>query len=144
MLKETYQMKKRFSIDDLKNSACAGINTQVIVNIVPCVTKASKFRNIRTIVDGIPFDSKGEAGRYVKLKLLLQSGEIKNLELQKPYELNDGGTHSLKYVADFVYIDCSTGETIVEDFKGHRTREYNKKKALMLKVHGIKILETKN
>jgi hypothetical protein len=35
-----------------------------------------------------------------------------------------------------------TGKTVVEDCKGYKTKEYLKKKKLMLKIHNIKILET--
>lgn len=45
------------------------------------------------------------------------------------------------YVADFVYVDCATGETVVEDAKGVRTKEYVIKRKLMLWVHGIQVKE---
>ena len=45
------------------------------------------------------------------------------------------------YIADFVYTDCKTGQTIVEDTKGMRTREYVIKRKLMLYMHGIRIKE---
>lgn len=104
--------------------------------------KASKYRNRKTEVDGIVFDSAKEAKRYKELLLLLKSGEIGHLERQVPFELNEGGTYSYKYVADFVYIDARTGQKIVEDTKGCRTREYLKKRRLMKKVCGVDILET--
>lgn len=46
-----------------------------------------------------------------------------------------------KYIADFVYRDLATGETIVEDTKGVRTDAYIIKRKLMLHVHGIRIRE---
>ena len=104
--------------------------------------KKSKYGASKTECDGIVFDSKKEAERYKVLKLLLKAGAIGLLELQVPYELNEGGSHSLKYIADFVYVDAITGKSIVEDTKGFKTREYLKKKKLMLRVHGIKIKET--
>jgi len=76
------------------------------------------------------------------LQLLLKAGEIGFLKLQVEYELNDGGTHSLKYIADFVYVDARTGKTIVEDCKGMRTATYKKKRRLMKKLFNITILET--
>lgn len=103
--------------------------------------KKGKYGNKKDTVNGITFDSKKEAKRYKELLLLQKAGEIGQLRLQVPYELNPGGTHSLKYLADFVYVDAKTGETIVEDVKGFRTREYKKKRRLMLKVHGITIKE---
>ena len=49
--------------------------------------------------------------------------------------------HEISYIADFVYQDARTGETIVEDSKGFRTDAYILKRKLMLWVHGIKITE---
>ena len=48
---------------------------------------------------------------------------------------------AVSYVADFVYVDCATGETVVEDAKGVRTKEYVIKRKLMLWVHGIRVKE---
>ncbi len=93
-------------------------------------------------MDGIVFDSEREAKRYGELKLLLKAGEIWLLETQVSFELNEGGSHSLKYIADFVYLDSRTGEKIIEDCKGFRTKEYLKKRRLMKKIYGIQILET--
>lgn len=105
--------------------------------------KASIYGNKRTEVDGIKFQSKKEAKRYGELKLLLKAGKIGLLRLQVPYELNPGGTHSYKYIADFVYRLTDTGAEVVEDVKGWAGKPvYKKKKKLMLKVHGITIKET--
>lgn len=112
-----------------------------IPNNIP-VPKKSKYGNKKTIVDDIQFDSTKEANRYKELKLLLKAGHIWLLEMQVPFELNTGGTHSLVYIADFVYIDILTGEKVIEDVKGFRTREYKKKKRLIKKVYNIKIKET--
>lgn len=46
-----------------------------------------------------------------------------------------------RYIADFVYTDNETGQTVVEDTKGVRTKEYIIKRKLMLFVHGIRIRE---
>ena len=47
------------------------------------------------------------------------------------------------YVADFVYVDNNTGETIVEDTKSEATRtpEYIIKRKLMLFIYKIQIHE---
>ena len=47
----------------------------------------SKYNSRKTTVDGITFDSKKEARRYLVLKQMEQDGEIKNLRLQVPVEL---------------------------------------------------------
>ncbi len=104
--------------------------------------KRSKYGSVKTEVNGIVFDSEREAKRYKDLLLMFKAGAIGFLELQVPYELNPGGSHSLRYIADFVYMDQVTGLQVVEDCKGFRTPEYKKKKRLMRKIHNIKIFET--
>lgn len=104
-------------------------------------SKKSKYGNKKTEVDGIVFDSKKEANRWKFLRVLLKAGAIAFLERQVEYELNPGGTHSLKYRCDFRYMISGTGEMVVEDVKGMRTKIYLKKKKLMKKVHGIEIKE---
>ena len=101
----------------------------------------SKYKNVKTTIDGITFDSKKESARYAELKLLAKSGLIQNLCLQVPYVLipKQDGERAVKYIADFVYDE--NGETVVEDVKGVRTDVYRLKKKLMLKVHGLRIKE---
>lgn len=95
----------------------------------------NKYRNRKTIVDGIKFDSKAEARRYVELKLMEDTGHIKNLKLQPKFELqpkyknNKGKTvRAITYIADFSYIE--NGKSIVEDVKGVETKEFKLKKKL--------------
>lgn len=123
----------------------------------------SKYHAIKTkTADGIVHDSRKEANRWCELLLLQRGGVIKNLDRQVEYLLIPSQTETYerrgkrgqvlksgvrviekecKYIADFVYVDASTGETVVEDAKGVRTEAYRIKKKLMLKVHGIKIKE---
>lgn len=108
--------------------------------------KASKYGNKKVEVNGIAFDSKKEARRYLDLKAMEIAGQIRDLRLQVPYLLIpsqriDGKVveREVKYVADFVYEQ--NGKTIVEDSKGHRTKDYIIKRKLMLSVWGIRIRE---
>lgn len=110
--------------------------------------KKPKYHNVKTVVDGISFDSKREAARYQQLKLLERKGEISDLRLQVPFELIpsqriDGKLleREIKYIADFVYK--KHGKTIVEDVKSiaTKTKEYIIKRKLMLYNHGIQIVE---
>ena len=100
-----------------------------------------KYKNVKTTLDGITFDSKKESARYAELRLLARSGLIQNLRLQVPYELipKQQGERAVKYIADFVYTEGD--ETVVEDVKGIKTDVYRLKKKLMLKVHGLRIRE---
>jgi hypothetical protein len=128
--------------EQLKKCAAAILNQEVIAELEgEPKQKRSKYGNEKVEVDGEVFDSKKEANRWGELRLLLKAGEIGLLRRQVKYELNPNGTHSLAYKADFVYMVVKTGETIVEDAKGFRTREYKKKRRLMKKVHGIIIKE---
>lgn len=132
----------RMTKEQLKASAVAEINREVIKELQqPGKKKRSKYGNSKTEVDGEIFDSAKEADRYKDLVLLRKAGVIGLLRRQVEYELNPGGTHSLKYLADFVYVIRITGVTVVEDVKGYRTREYLRKKRLMKKVHNIEIQE---
>lgn len=101
----------------------------------------NKYGAKKVELDGHKFQSTKEARCYVGLRMRERIGEIRNLRLQVPYELNPGGTHSYKYVADFVYEEVKSGCEVVADAKGYRTKEYRKKKKLMKEVHGIDILE---
>lgn len=107
----------------------------------------SKYKN--TKYKG--YDSKKEYYRSNELKLLQRAGEISGLQEQVSYELVpsqyevvDGKRkcveQSVKYIADFQYVD-KNGNTVVEDTKGYKTKDYIIKRKLMLHVHGIKIKE---
>lgn len=109
-----------------------------------------KYKNSKIDYDGIKFDSKKEATRYAELKILEKAGEIKNLQLQRPFELIprqkiDGKVveRACKYIADFVYQERIPGgwQLVVEDTKGFRTEAYKIKRKLMLQKYGIKIRE---
>lgn len=109
--------------------------------------RRTKYRAVKTVVDNIKFDSKKESVRYLELKALEASGEIKSLSLQVPFVLLgkekglDGKTlREMKYIADFVYLD-KNGKMHVEDVKGMKTDVYKIKKRLMWHIHGIAIEE---
>lgn len=101
----------------------------------------TKYRNKKTIYNGVTFDSIAELRRYKELALLLHAGKISGLELQKEYELipKQKGERSVKYKADFVYYDDD--RLVVEDVKGVKTQAYIIKRKLMLKEHGIRVKE---
>ena len=96
----------------------------------------NKYKNKKVVVDGIEFDSKKEANRYKELKLLEKAGEIKDLELQKVFELipsfkkNGKAYRKTTYKVDFSYFDTREGKYKVEDVKGFKTDVYKLKKKL--------------
>ena len=104
----------------------------------------AKYRNRKTVVDNITFDSKKESLRYSQLKLLLDAGIIRNLLRQPEFPLIVNGVYCGKYLADFSYV-AECGSLIIEDVKGasafHRTPVYRLKKRLVEAMYGVKITE---
>ena len=119
----------------------------------------NKYKNRKVIAaDGSVFDSKKELRRWYELQAMQAEGKIHNLERQVKFTLiptqrepstigKRGGLHLGKviekecyYLADFTY-NLPTGEKVVEDAKGFKTKEYAIKRKLMLYVHGIRIKE---
>ena len=105
----------------------------------------NKYSNIKTMTaDGIKHDSRKEARRWVELTLLQRAGEISDLKRQVKYELipKQEGERAVTYIADFVYNDNKTGNTVIEDCKGFKTDVYKLKRKLFQYRYGIKIKET--
>lgn len=121
----------------------------------------TKYGNKKITVGGEVFDSRKELRRYNQLMVLQSRGEISDLKRQVEYELipnqyeiitrySEKTGKRLKdekrlverkvcYVADFVYL--KGGETIVEDTKGVKTKDYILKRKMMLFLKGIRIKE---
>jgi hypothetical protein len=100
----------------------------------------SKYRAVKTEVDGITFDSKREAARYMELVLLERAGEISRLELQPKYDCVVNGKKICTYKADFRYFNANG--SVVEDVKGMKTPVYRLKKKLVEALFpGVKIQE---
>ena len=117
--------------------------------------------------DGTTFDSTKEFTRWCELKLLERAGKISDLQRQVKYNLLPAITETYErystktgkrlkdgvvtiekecnYIADFVYRDNETGETVVEDVKGYKNGAgyslFVLKRKMMLHFHGIRIME---
>ena len=108
--------------------------------------RTSKYHAKKATVDGITFDSRKEAGRYLTLKAMEEKGLIENLRRQVRYELvpafDVDGRHyrPVFYVADFVYVE--EAQTVVEDVKGMKTDVYRLKRKLFARRYGMNIKET--
>lgn len=121
----------------------------------------TKYHNVKTR----GYDSAHEAERARELHLMEKAGKIRDLREQVRFELipnqYEMGTkivtrngkpdkvqtvrklveRKVEYVADFVYVDAATEETVVEDAKGVRTPDYIIKRKLMLWLYGIRVRE---
>jgi len=80
----------------------------------------NKYRNKKTVVDGITFASKREANRYCELVLLQKAKKIYNLKMQPRIPLMVNGVKIGHYVADFEYN--INGQTVIEDVKSPVTK----------------------
>jgi len=109
----------------------------------------SKYRNVKCEYQGEHFDSKHELDDWLVLKARQELGEISDLQRQVNFPLycqirfrdtTLGSTQVCSYIADFVYVE--NGQRIVQDSKGHRTREYLLKRKWLERQEGIDIRET--
>lgn len=113
--------------------------------------KKPKYRNKKTVVDDITFDSKKEAERYQHLLRLQANGLIKNLERQPVYKIIINDFLVCKIIPDFRYqilmaVDGMTFKDYVrvEDVKSLITKKnpvYRLKKKLLKAVHGVEVIE---
>ena len=113
--------------------------------------QGNKYRNIKTTVGGVTFDSRKEYRRACELILMERGHLISGLERQKRFELqpafkNNKGEHvrAIEYVADFVYE--KDGQKCVEDVKSVATKKDKvyvlKKKMFMFKYPDYDFIES--
>ena len=124
---------------------------------------SSKYHAEKITVNGITFDSKKEARRWLELTALEQAGKIHGLRRQVKYllipEQRESCTERYKsgpkkgqfkpgrvlerecaYYADCDYY-TEDGTHVVEDVKGMRTKEYRLKRKMLLYKYQIRISE---
>ena len=95
-------------------------------------SRPSKYRNVKTAVNDVQFDSVKESKHYLELMLMERAGLITDLELQPVFILQEklAGMRAIKYVADFRWVDVATGKTHVKDSKGFQTAAFRIKAKL--------------
>lgn len=112
--------------------------------------RRSKYGNVKTEVDGIPFDSLKEAARYRELRDMAERGEIDRLTVQPRFPLHVLRAKSNtfveigSYVADFRYTDLDTGQEVIEDVKSSATAKkelYRWKRKHVESQYGIEVKE---
>ena len=98
-------------------------------------TRTHKYNATKKTVDGVTFDSAGEARAFALLTLWHKVGAIQSLERQPRYTLMDGyvddtgrKVRAMEYVPDFRFI--RDNRIVVVDFKGMRTEAYKLKAKL--------------
>ncbi len=113
--------------------------------------KPSKYKAVKTTVDGITFDSKSEAKRYHELRLMERAGLIVDLVVHPEFDLEVCDVSIGVYEGDFSYYPCHhngpfkgapIGPIEVEDVKGMATLPLAKWKQKHLKAqYGIVVRE---
>jgi hypothetical protein len=107
--------------------------------------KPSKYRAVKTVVDGIRFDSRKEAARWKELRMLQATGQISRLNRQVKFDLEVNGIKVGRYVGDFSYVE--NRKLCVEDVKGYRDkaspvyRLFKIKAALVRALYSIEVRE---
>ncbi len=104
--------------------------------------RRSKYNAVRSVDSmGRRWDSKAEERRFHHLLLLEKNGNINQLERQPEFWIAINGIKCGKYIADFKYCDCVSGECFYEDVKGMKTPLYKFKKRCVEALYGITITE---
>ncbi|MCP9494090.1 MAG: DUF1064 domain-containing protein [Pyrinomonadaceae bacterium MAG19_C2-C3] len=102
--------------------------------------RRGKSGAVKTVIDGITFDSKLEAVFYNELKMRQLAGEISDLELQPRFDFEINGVKIGRYTGDFRYTE--NGKSVVADAKGGWvSRDYPLRKKLLKALYNIDILE---
>lgn len=90
----------------------------------------NKYHNKKVIYKGIKFDSIKEMKRYIVLEATQKHGFIKELELQKKFELQESFVDNngkkqrpIYYIADFFYFDAKLDCYVAEDVKSKATQK---------------------
>ena len=85
-----------------------------------------KYNAKATVVDGYRFDSKKEATRYVRNKILLSNGEMIMQLRQTPFHLPDGVIYRLDFMEFY-----SDGKILFIDVKGRDTQMSKLKRGMV-------------
>jgi len=94
----------------------------------------SKYRNVRTEVDGMRFDSKKESLYYRELKIQQACGTVHYFLRQVPFYLPGG----VRYVVDF-QVFYANGSVRYIDVKGKETAMFKTKKRMVEALYPIQI-----
>ena len=119
----------------------SSIRNRIKVHCTICGAKdgnTNKYNNIKTVIDGIKFDSRKEGLYYIALKERLKNGEILKFELQPAFELLPKiakVNRAIMYYGDFlIYHKDGTQEVV--DVKGVKTTVFQLKYNMLLhKLH---------
>lgn len=124
------------------------VNSVGKVGLSDAPKKKSKYSSVKTVVDGITFDSKKESEYYKTLLMLQKACEVDDIELQPKFEykvlytrfdqIDPIVSKKETYISDF-RVTYKNGDIEIVDCKGMRTAIFNRKKKIVEKLFGISI-----
>lgn len=130
---------------DRRNAKMAGVHISAPSALA---AKPAKYRNVKTLLHGRMFDSRGEASRDLELAILESQGLIAQLSRQVDFPC-EVKTPFFPYVAcigdwraDWTYSEKQpdgSWTSIAEDFKGVRTQLFVWKRKHVEAQYGIQI-----
>lgn len=106
----------------------------------------NKHKNKKVAINGVQYDSKAEMSRGVELQQLEKAGEIKDLQrqvkfqLQEKFKIQNKTIREITYIADYVYYDNRLKKTIIEDVKNPYNAKEDKGFSLKKKMLLYKLL----
>jgi hypothetical protein len=109
------------------------LTAEAFAKLWPKLRQRPKFGNIKVERNGEKFDSKREFNRHLLLVELQRDGLIAELERQPKFDLFVNGKKVCRYIGDWSYIE--RGRVVVEDAKGHQTKEFKIKWKLAQALH---------
>ena len=143
-------MSMHFKIEQLSPAMRAQVEDKLapkpkpaaMVQAPEVAPKPLKMRNIPTEMDGIRFDSRKEAARYLILREQERRGEIKNLLVHGRIPLEVNGIFICHFEVDFMFE--RDGKLRAEDVKGRKCGSawtaYLTKANLFHALHGTMVL----
>ena len=103
------------------------------------VKPKNKYGAKKFELDGVVFDSTGEARYWSVLRLREKAGEIYGLERQKRYDLTSHGVFICYIKPDYTYYDNKEKRQRIQDFKGVITPSFRIKAKLFKAQYGVEI-----
>ena len=91
-------------------------------------TKRNKYNAVKCSHDGYTFDSIKEGDEYLKLRLRLNGGDIKGLQIHPKYPIVIKDKKICNVILDFEYYDCIEKKTYYIDVKAWDKKKKTKKK----------------
>ena len=148
MKRDVEELLKNVSDDVLRLNPDLAVGRMTQLTEDSVAKRKNKFNAVKTMVDGILFDSKKESRRYIVLKQMEIDGEISRLSLQPKFIVQEKfvtpvgeKVRAITYTADFLYSvtdEYGISKDVIEDVKGGKatqTQEFKLKWKMLKYVY---------